>query len=85
MRGECEIVTADWLCRIAIVVLQQTTELFVALDRACRLSTFVSRVDDLVVQPLMVSLAVVVRQELSDGISQRMLAEQNQPLQALGF
>jgi len=68
-----------------MIVPQQTAEALTRLDAARAPPDFVSRSDDLVVETLVISFFVVVRQVLSNGVSQRAFAEENQPVQALGF
>jgi len=53
-----------------MVVSQQTTESLAAFDRACDLADFFARGNDLVFEPLVISLGVIVLQELVDGTSQ---------------
>ena len=41
--------------------------------------------DELVVQPLVISFAMIVEKELANSISQRSLAEEDHPVETLGF
>jgi len=56
-----------------------------AFDFAGDLPDFGARVDDLVFQTLMIAFPVVAGKELFDGVSQRVLAEENQPRQTFIF
>ena len=52
---------------VAIIVPQHTTEPLAAFDVANNLTHFVSRFDDLIVEPLMVSLAMIVLEKCGNS------------------
>ena len=70
-------------CR-AVIVLQQSakalTSLNLALSRACEFAGL----DELIRQPLMVSLSVIMREEFADSVSKGILAEEDHPIETLG-
>ena len=60
-----------------MVIAKQTTESLVALDLTILPANFIARCDDLVVEALMVSLAVIMFQELADSGAKHLLAEED--------
>lgn len=68
--------------RCAVIVLQQSTEAFVASNRARRSG---ATVDQLILKALMIPLGVVVLNELVADAAKRSLAEQDQLVQALAL
>ena len=70
---------------VAIIVPQHTTEPLTAFDVANNLTHFVSRFDDLIVEPLMVSLGMIMLEESVDSSSQRFLTEEDHSRKRLGF
>ena len=75
---------SDGLSRRSGVVVQQPTETLLpanATDAVPRTSTL----NQLVAQPLMIPLAMIVRDILGDGSSQMALAERNQAIETLFF
>jgi hypothetical protein len=66
----------------AVVVPQHATKPFTANDLAGRLSDAIVRLDDLVVQRLMVSLRVIMLQELVNCVAKHVLAEEDQSRKA---
>ena len=65
------------LRRVAIVVSQHSTEPFTAFDRACDMTNFESRVDDLGFESLVVSFSVIVGKVFANSASQGVLAEED--------
>ncbi len=63
---------AKSLGSVLIVASEQTTESLTTFDLASRRT--VTWLNDLVIEPLMIPLLVIVRQEFGAGISQRSLA-----------
>ncbi len=61
-----------------MVVAKQTTESLVALDFTILPANFITRCDDLVVEALMVSLSVIMFQELADSGAKHLLTEEDQ-------
>ena len=59
-----------------MVVPQQTAESLVALDLTILPANFITRRDDLVVESLVISLSVIMFQELADGGAKHLLAEE---------
>ncbi len=68
-----------------MVVFQQPTQSFATLDRAINLADFVTRFDDLVVQPLMISLGMKMFEVCVDSPTQRLLAEKDHSGKAFVF
>jgi hypothetical protein len=66
----------------AMVVPQYATKPFTANDLAGRLSDAVVRLDDLVVQRLMVSLRVIMLQKLPNCVAKHVLSEEDQSRKA---
>ena len=73
------------LRRFAIVVSQQPAKSFATDDVAIATTNFVVTFNELVAQPLMIPLSVIMRQVLANGISKRLFAAEDQLFQALGF
>ena len=67
---------------VAEVVPEQAAEAFTALDFADLLSDLAARVDDLVVQPLMVAFPMIVMEEVRHSPAQRFLPEENHTSEA---
>jgi hypothetical protein len=81
---------ADELSCRPVVVSQQAAEALTTLNFAVRFSHLSARRDDRVAQPrvaqpLVISFAVEMGKELTDSISQRPFAEENQTFETLGF
>ncbi len=66
--------------RSAAIVLEHATEALVAHDGA---APGEKRLDEFVVQPLVIPLSVIMGEILVARHSQRALAKQNQPIEAL--
>ena len=64
---------------------QQTTQPLDRFKFGVHIRLSVHRHDQLVAQPLMTSIVVIVFEELFDGISRRRFAKKDQPVQALRF
>ena len=77
--------TSKLLCSVAIVVPQQTTKPLAAFDIAMMLANFFTRLDDRVTQALMISLAVIMRQEFMASVAQRLLTKEDHSIETLGF
>ena len=73
------------LCHVTIIVSQHPAESLAAFDLRGNLPDFVSGIDDLVFEPLVISLGVIMLQELVDSIVKRLLAEEDHSFQAFGF
>jgi hypothetical protein len=69
----------------AIVVLQHPTQPLTRLDLACNTPYLVTRLNDLVVQSLMISLGVIMRDVSVNSPSQRLLAKEDQPRKTFVF
>jgi hypothetical protein len=69
----------------AIVVSQHSTEALLALDVAIVSANVITRFDDHVVQPLVIAPAVIMLQVGTYRSTQRLLAEENHSVEALGF
>ena len=61
----------------AVVVAQQTAESFATLNDACGLADVTTRINQIVVEPLMISLGVLVSLELGQSFSQRGFTEEH--------
>jgi hypothetical protein len=59
-----------------VIVVQQSAEPLAAFDLTGRAAGFGAGFDELVVQPLMISLGVIMKKPLGCGIPQRLLAEE---------
>ncbi len=60
---------------------KQSTEAFAALKRAFRGANRLMRIDESVAEALVVSLMMVVHQELVDGSAKRILAKEDHAIQ----
>ena len=60
-----------------MVVNQKATESFTSCDFTGGASDFITGLDDLVDQPLVISFLVKMRQEFGAGVSQRPLTEED--------
>ena len=67
----------------AVVVLQDATEPFTTFDLASNRAGFLTWLNDLVVEPLMISFLVIMRQEFGAGVSQQPLTEKDHSVEAL--
>ena len=83
-RGIEAAATSKMLRSVAIVVPQQTAKSFTAFDFATMLANFFTRLDDRVPQALMISLAVIMRQEFMASFSQRFLTKEYHSIETLG-
>ena len=63
------------LCGVAVIVTEHAAQSLATLDGAVASNDFIARIDELVVQALMVAFAVVVVQEGDRCPAQRLLAE----------
>ena len=63
--------TVDPLGRFAMVVFQQATESITAFDVASNKADFIAGVNDLVLESLVVSFLVVMREVFAHGVTQR--------------
>jgi hypothetical protein len=70
---------------VAVVVLQHAALAFAALDRACATEVLRRRRDELVAQALVVSLSVVMIQEILNRGPKVSLAEYHHLVQTFGF
>jgi hypothetical protein len=70
--------------RCAVVVVQHSTEAL-SLAHRLRWRSDWGRPQESVFKALMVSLGVIVRQELRDRVLKRVLTEEDHSVQALGF
>ena len=68
-----------------MVVSQQTAEALTALDLTVALTNFFIRLDDLVAKTLVISFLVIMFQVRKGSSSQRVLTEEDDSRQALGF
>ena len=66
-----------------MVVLEEAAEPLAADDFAAGLADRVIRLDDLVFEPLVISLGVIVADELADGVTEHLLTEEDHPVQTL--
>ncbi len=71
--------------RTAVVVVQQAAEPLAAFDLARGSAGLGAQSEQPIVQPLVISLGMVVLQPLADRVSQRLLAEEDHAVDALGF
>ena len=70
---------------VAVVIPQQPTQPFTALDRARNRTDFVTGLNQFVFEPLMISFAMIMLEENGDCPTQRFLTEENHPRKRLGF
>ena len=68
---------------LAVIVPQHSAQPLPTFDRPSDLAAAGFRVDDFVLDPLMVTLGVVVLEILADGIAERLVTEEDHPVQAL--
>ncbi len=68
-----------------MIVAKHATKPFATLDLTIALANFVARLDDLIVQALVISLSVIMNNEFIAGISQRTLTEEYHSIEALRF
>ena len=66
-----------------VVVFQQATESFAALDFANLQSDCGSRLDQLVIEPLMIPLRVVMLDVITNGCLERSPAKEDHAIEAL--
>lgn len=69
----------------AVVVAEEPAEPLAAFDLARASADLLARLDDPVVQALVVPLAVIVGQEFPRRVAQRVLAEEDHPAETLFF
>ena len=65
----------------AVIVVEHSAEAAPASHRSVTTSETGIRENEQIADALVISLAVIVRHELANGCPQRVLAEQNQPVQ----
>ena len=65
--------------RVAVIVSQEAAESLATFDLALRLADFLTWINQLIAQSLMVPLSVIMFQELADSPAQRRLAEEDEP------
>ena len=70
------------LCRRPIVVVQHAAQSLPPLYRTARSQVTRLGKNDSIGQPLVVSFAMIVRHEISNGRLERRLSKQNHPVQA---
>ena len=63
------------LCSVAIVVTQEPAEPLAALNLALRAADFAVRIDQLIAQALVISLFVIMIEELMDRPAEHLVAE----------
>ena len=66
-------------CSITIVVSKQAAEPLATFDLALRLADFLTWINQLIAQSLMVSFSMIMFQELADSRAKRRLAEEDEP------
>jgi hypothetical protein len=69
----------------AVVIAEHSAQALAAFDLAGGLSDLVAGFNQSILQPLMAALGVVVRKVLAYGVPQRVLTEEDHPVQALVF
>ncbi len=69
------------LCRVTVIVSQETAEPLAALDLALRLADFVTWINQSISQSLMVPLSVIMFQELADSGAKHLLAKEDHSFQ----
>jgi hypothetical protein len=67
--------------RATVVVLQHAAETLVARDLAVSAGHFIARFDQPVVEPLVVSLFVIMDEEFTNGVPQSHFTEENHSVQ----
>jgi hypothetical protein len=65
--------------RVAVIVSQEAAESLATFDLALRLADFLTWINQLIAQSLMVPLSVIMFQELADSRAKRRLAEEDKP------
>ena len=65
--------------RAAVIVSQEAAESLATSDLALRLADFLTWINPLIAQSLMVPLSVIMFQELADSRAKRRLAEEDKP------
>ena len=70
---------------VSIVISQQTAEPLTTLNFASVTTDFISPVDDLVVEPLVVAFFVVMVEASVHSTTKGLLAEEDHPIQCIGF
>ena len=65
--------------RVAVIVSQETAESLATFDPALRLADFLTWINQLIAQSLIVTLSVIMFQELADSRAKRRLAEEDEP------
>ena len=65
--------------RVAVIVSQEAAESLATFDLALRLADFLTWINQLIAQSLMVPLSVIMFQELADSRAKRRLAEEDEP------
>ena len=71
--------------RVAVVVPQDAAESLAALDLTGGVADFLARINQSVVEGLMIALCVIMDQERDHGSMQRPLREKDQAVEALVF
>ena len=77
--------TSRSLRGLSVVIPKHSTESFATTDRATALADTVIPFDQLVAQSLMETLSMVVREIRRDSSPQGSFAEENHPVETLGF
>ena len=75
----------ELLCGGAVVITEQTAQSLTTSHLPVRTADAFFRFEQRVPEPLMVALSVIMMDELSDGTAQRLLTEEDHPLQALAL
>ncbi len=65
--------------RVAVIVSQEAAESLATFDLALRLADFLTWINQLIAQSLMVPLSVIMFQELAGSRAKRRLAEEDEP------
>ena len=83
--GEGDWLLPDASSRSPVVIPEHSAESLSALNVTTALADTILGLDQCVVQPLMISLHVVMLGELTNGATERLLAKENHPVDALIF
>ena len=75
----------ELLCGVAVVIAEQAAQSLTTLHLPVGTADAFFRFEQRVPEPLMVALSVIMTDELSDGTAQRLLTEEDHPLQALAL
>ncbi len=75
--------TDSLLCRIPVVVAKRAAKTLSAFHFTLAAADFLSRIDDRVVEALMIAFDMVMNEEGSYGSTQRSLTEEDDPVQRL--